>query len=274
VSPIGNIPPAPPFRLDNHQLVQVLCQVRFSPVLRIQQDDAVIAFQEAIRGNYPRYAKQQALNVVITPNGVQQQQAPTALHRFDDSDGVFKVSLTPEFIALEASRYAEFDDFVGRAVWLTEAVQEHFAPAEIHRVGLRFINELRLTDPDARREMRQAITQPLLGALGSDELGQVVAQAQQILELRGEEYQMLVRHGFNPEGGTTVLDPAAPPVPRPEHFSPFYLLDIDAYSERNMRYSVEGIETTLREFNENVRSLFAWSVREDYRRDRLGQTEA
>ena len=270
--PIGNIPVAPPFLLGSHQLAQVLCQIRFSTVLRIRQDDAVIPFQEAIRQTYPRYAKQQGMAMLITPEGVQQQAAPAALHRFADSDGVFTAILSPDFVALETNQYADINDFVARVVALAQAVEEHYQPGEIQRVGLRFINELRLTSPDPKTEMREAITPTVLGVASSDELIDAIAGAQQILELAGDQSRMLVRHGLHPQGGTTV-EVLADPQPRPELAQPFYLLDIDSYAERNVSYSVEGIETTLREFNDDVRSFFAWSVCEDYRRAKLGQKD-
>ncbi len=273
VRPIADIPLAPRFQLQKHPLAQVLCQIRFSPVLRINQDDAVIAFQEAIRHMYPRYAKQQAMSVILTPQGVQQQQAPAAQHRFGDSDGNFTVVLAYDFVALETSRYADIDDFVSRVVALTAAVYEHYEPAEIHRVGLRFINELRLTDPEPRAEMRTAISPTLLGAGGADELVAAVAGAQQVLELHGDDSRMLVRHGFNPQGGTTVDPLGQAQAPDPRLALPFYLMDIDAFAERQVRYSVDGIEATLREFNDDIRSFFTWGVREEYRRDKLGQTD-
>jgi uncharacterized protein (TIGR04255 family) len=272
VRPIANIPLAPRFQLKNHQLAQVLCQIRFSTVLRINQDDAVISFQEAIRQTYPRYAKQQGMAVLITPQGVQQQPAPVGQHRFDDSDGNFTVTLTPDFVALETRRYVDIDDFVARVVALAGAVEEHYAPAEIQRVGLRFINELRLAGADPKAEMREAISPALLGAVGSDELVAAVSGAQQILELTGEDSRMLVRHGLYAQGGTTV-DPVEPAAPSPQQALPFYLMDIDAFAERSVRYSVDGIEATVRDFNDDIRSFFAWGVREDYRRATLGQTE-
>lgn len=272
--PIADIPLASAFRLQNHQLAQVLCQIRFSTVLRINQDDAVIPFQEAIRQTYPRYAKQQGMAVLITPQGVQQQAAPAGQHRFDDSDGVFAAILTPDFVALETNRYADIEDFVRRIVELAAAVEEHYSPVEIQRIGLRFINELRFSSPDPKTEMGEAISPVLLGAAGSEELTGAVTATQQVLELAGDDdTRMLVRHGLQPQGGTTVDSLALQVQLGPQMAQPFYLLDIDAFTERNVRYSVEGIEATLREFNDDVRSFFAWGVNQDYRRGKLGQED-
>jgi uncharacterized protein (TIGR04255 family) len=274
VRPIGHIPPADRFQLENDQLAQVVCQIKFSPVLRIRQDDAVVPFQEAIRATYPRYGKQQGVHVLLTPAGIQQQTAEGAQHRFEDTDGRFRVVLAPDFIALETTHYSDIDDFAERIAALAATVLEHYSPTEIQRVGLRFINELRFTAADPKNEMIDAIEPALLGAAGAPELADVVQGAQQVLELHGDDRRMLVRHGLQP-GGTTV-DPTAvlaAGTPPAELNQPFYLLDIDVFAERNVRYSQEAVEADVRDFNDDIRSFFAWGVREDYRRTRLGQKD-
>lgn len=271
VTAIGAIPLAPRFRLERAQLAQVICQLRFSPVLRIRQDEAVIPFQEAVRAEYPRYARQEGMSVLITPGGVQPQPAQAPLHRFEDSTGALTAILAPDFVALETTAFVDVDDFVGRVVRLAESVAEHYAPAELTRIGLRFINELRLPQDGAKAEMRRAISPALLGAPGVEELDEPLVGAQQAIELTGDDHRMLVRHGFNPLGGTTVdvLQGQSPQLdPRP-----FYLLDLDVFTEESVAYSVEGIEARLREFNDIVRSFFAWAVHEHYRRATLGQTD-
>lgn len=271
VSAIGAIPVAPRFRLDRPQLAQVICQVRFSPVLRIRQDEAVIPFQEAVRGEYPRYARQEGMSMLITPGGVQQQPAPAPLHRFEDSAAGMTAILAPDFVALETTVFVDVDDFVGRVVRLAAAVAEHYQPAEIARIGLRFINELRLPNDGTKAEMRRAVSPVLLGAAGADELDTPLVASQQVIELTGDDHRMLVRHGLNPLGGTTVDVLSTQPSQLDQR--PFYLLDLDAFSEHDVSYSVDGIEARLREFNDMIRSFFAWSVPEDYRRAVLGQRD-
>lgn len=234
----------------------------------------MIPFQEAIRQTYPRYNRQHGVQILLTPGGVQQQAAEDAQHRFEDTDGVFRVILAPDFIAVETTQYSDIDDFAGRIAALADAVQVHYAPAEIQRVGLRFINELRLTSADPKAEMAEAIAPALLGAVGAVELTETVIASQQVLDLAGTDSRMLVRHGYQPTG--TTVDPTIgvePDVPRPELHQPFYLLDLDVFADRNVPYSREAVETHVREFNDDIRTLFAWGVREEYRRIQLGQRE-
>jgi uncharacterized protein (TIGR04255 family) len=271
VSVIGAIPLARRFRLERPQLAQVICQLRFSPVLRIRQDDAIIPFQESLRLEYPRYERRQGVALLITPNGVQEQPVPEPQHRFQDSSETFTAILASDFVALETTRFVDFDDFVGRVIRLAQAVDEEYNPAEITRIGLRFINELRLPSEDSHAEMRRAVSPVLLGAQGAVELDTSLVGAQQAIELVGEDHRMLVRHGLNPLGGTTVdIVSAARQRPDPR---PFYLLDLDAFTEQSVPYSVEGVEARLRDFNDMTRSFFAWSIEEDYRRSALGQVD-
>jgi uncharacterized protein (TIGR04255 family) len=154
-------------------------------------------------------------------------------------------------------------------------VQEHYSPAEVQRLGLRFINELRFTASDPKLEMVDAIEPTLLGAAGAPELADVVRGSQQVLELHGEDRHMLVRHGYQPSGTTIDLTTALVAGTQPAELNqPFYLLDIDVFAERNVSYSPEAVESDVREFNDDIRSFFAWGVRENYRRERLGQKDS
>lgn len=270
---IGAIPTAPKFRLTRDQIAQVICQVRFSTVLKIRQEDAIIAFQDAIRDRYPRYTKQEGMSFVVTPEGMQQQPAAPALHRFEASGGAFVAVLAPDFVALETSSYVDIEDFADRLIALAAAVEEHFQPAEITRVGLRFINELRLQGSDARPEMREAINPALLGLAGTAELGDAVRGFQQVAELESPSGKMLIRHGLFPGGTTVDPVPGPPSAPDPTHASPFYLLDLDAYAEEQLPYHVDGIDARLRAFNDQIRSVFAWAVEQEYRVTKLGQED-
>lgn len=266
----GNLPDAPRFRLERPQLAQVVSQVRFSSVLKLQRESDVIPFQDAIRAEYPRYTKSDAMSIIVTPAGVQQQAGGGVLYRFQDTSGAFTAVLSTDFVALETSGYVDIDDFASRVVTLSKVVAEQYQPAEIHRVGLRFVNELRLGSTDAKAEMLSAITPALLGPIGTAELAATTITMQQAFLLRSGDINALVRHGLNPEGGTTIdLGPGR--FPGPDLADPFYLLDIDVFAERTAPFSVEGVDALVREFNENARAIFAWAVKEDYRKNKLGQ---
>ncbi len=271
VSTVGSIPLAPRFLLERDQLAQVVCQVRFSPILRLRDRNSVIPFQEAVREQYPGYAEQQGVGVIVTPGGVVQQPTQDLQYRFQESPGRFTAILTPDFIALQTADFrGGIDDFAPRIVALASTVAEIYGPAEITRMGLRFINEFRLPSAMPEIDMASAIAAPVLGPIGTPELVGAIDTIQQVFDIKGPENRLIVRHGLQ-RAGTTVmpLPGETPPTPT----TPFYLLDIDAYAETILPFSAAGIDARLRSFNDQIRSLFAWVVNEDYRRTILGQRD-
>lgn len=274
VRPIGSIPVAPPFRLDNHDLALVLCQVRFSTVLRIRQEDAIVGFQDAIREEYPRYSSRHAVQFVLTPDGVQEQLAPDPQHRFDDSSGTYSVVLAPEFLALETRSYRGIDEFADRVAKLAAAVQKHFRPVELERVGLRFINELRLSSATSREawdEVSEIIAPALLGASGDDALQGTVESSEHVLRLQGDgSDRIIVQHGLHMQG-TTVPSNSVSQVSVADQARPFYLLDIDAFDDAPRPFAVPEITEAVQAFNADIRSFFAWGVAERHRTKKLGQ---
>jgi uncharacterized protein (TIGR04255 family) len=270
VSAIGGVPLAPHFRLRHDQLAQVFCQVRFATILRLRERDAVIPFQEAIRDRYPLYSEQQAINLLVTPGGVTQQPAPELQYRFTSSDRSHSVFLAPDFVALESRDYADIDDFAGRLVPLVATVCELYDPAAMTRFGLRFVNEIRLSSADPTESMIEAMTPALLGPVGDANLTGVLQSAQQLLHLKAGTDTLVLRHGLHRDGGTTVDPPPGGGVFEPSS-QPFYLLDLDAFTEATAPFTSAGVQARVSDFNEQIRSLFAWAVREDYRLAVMGQ---
>ncbi|MGN1003931.1 MAG: TIGR04255 family protein, partial [Oscillospiraceae bacterium] len=93
-------------------LVEVICQLRFPTILSIGAKEPA-EFQEAIRGEYPRYAAKQEFPMpklagAGTPNPSVQQQPPITNYHFISQDGVWKVNLTNNFIALSTMRYSQW----------------------------------------------------------------------------------------------------------------------------------------------------------------------
>jgi uncharacterized protein (TIGR04255 family) len=269
VSILGSINPAPEFTLERHEIAQVICQVRFSPVLRLRNESEVVPFQEAIRDRYPDFEAQQAMNILLTPQGLGQQDQPGQLWRFSNQDDGFIVVLGTDFVALETSRYVHIDDLCERLLQVLQLVGEHYKPAKTKRAGLRFINEIRFDENSLPGAMLDAFNPLLLGVAGASEFAEVAQLSRAIVQLETDESAVAVRHGLHPEGGTTAAETAH----NRADGRPFYLLDIDAYSEAELDFSPDGAAERIRLFNDQIRTFFAWAVKEEFRRERLGQKE-
>src|ERR1039458_2183983 len=228
---IGELETVPRFVLERHQIAQVICQVRFSPVLRLQQQTEVVPFQEEIRDRYPGFSAERAVGFLITPQGVVQQDTGAQNYRFIDQEHGVMLVLGTDFVAIETRSYVEIEDIVTRMTEAVELTARLYQPPQRSRVGLRFTNEFRFESTDLSSRVRAAFTPAILGPAGTDELASATEGTQSVLRLRSSAGNLLqVLHGLNPQGGTTVPPIAAWPVPSiPQE--PFYLLDLDAYSE-------------------------------------------
>jgi uncharacterized protein (TIGR04255 family) len=246
--------------------------VRFSPVLRLRQEDAVIPFQEAVRDRYPDFKAEQSVGIIITPDGVSRQESPDRLWRFVSADDGYAIVLTTDFVALETAKYVDVEDLCSRLGEALALVQEHYAPAKATRVGLRFLNEIRFAHKDLPEKVQEAFNPLLLGATGAPEFASAVKSARQVMELDAQENVLQVRHGLHLDGGTTV-DPSSPSFQAATNSKPFYLIDMDAYVEAETNFSLEGIEEKVRMFNDQMRAFFAWAVKDGFRREVLGQED-
>ena len=122
------------FLYEKNQLIETICQLRFPTILSIDTKEPA-DFQDTIRADFPRYACQ--MDPVKGPDGKQQQ---VRNHSFITEDGMYKLSLTKDFIALSTMRYPGWEGF---ARTLDEPLGQFirvYQPAFFERIGLRFLN--------------------------------------------------------------------------------------------------------------------------------------
>lgn len=125
---------------------EVICQLRFPAILTIN-DNAPADFQEAIREDFPQFARrEEAAPPQVTglggPNPQIRQQKPVTNYSFVSADNLWKLNLTQNFIALSTLRYTGWEEF---ATELDKPLAEFirlYKPAYFERVGLRYVNIL------------------------------------------------------------------------------------------------------------------------------------
>lgn len=94
----------PRSRYENAPAHEVICQLRFPTILTINSVEPA-DFQEAIRAEFPQYARRQDVTPPkVTglggPNPKVEQQPPVTNYHFLSADGKWKLNLTENFIAL------------------------------------------------------------------------------------------------------------------------------------------------------------------------------
>lgn len=156
------------------QLEEVICQLRFPTILSIQSKEPV-DFQEAIRGDYPKYlARQDSLPPKVSgrPGGFKiDEQPPTTNYQFLSADGRWKVNLTKDFVSLSTPAYTCWEDFAKRLDKILASFIETYKPAYFERVGLRFINAVSRKALDIEDRPFADLIQPgYIGLLGEDDI--------------------------------------------------------------------------------------------------------
>lgn len=239
--------------LKDAPLVRVIAQFRFPEILSVEQRDFVAPFQEAIRRTYSVLRQEQTQGILLSPSGAAPAKSQIAW-RFSDTEGFWRVSLTPEFLALETTKYVSRSDFFGRLKSLAEALDEHIEPGQLDRLGVRYID--RITG-DAVDDIAKLVRPEVRGITGTIAATHAVhALSESMFEL--PEARVLARWGCLPPGAT--VDPAAI---EPEN-EKSWILDLDMFSSAPMPFIVEDVVAEAQRYAERIYTVFRWAVTDDF----------
>lgn len=260
-TPLTGPPPAE-VPLTDAPLVRVIAQARFPLVASVEQRDFVAPFQEAIRAEYPVLRPEQSRSVVFGQTGMMDARSNTAW-RFNDRTSTWRVTLAPDFVALETRRYTSRDDFLDRLRRVLEALVDHINPQVIDRLGVRYIDRL---EGENLKDLPRLVSPEVCGVL-STTLAPYALQSisEAMFELPNDAGQVMTRWGLVPARGT--VDPAAvDPIDEPS-----WLLDIDAFQNNTQDFDVEAALQQARGFAERIYSVFRWAVTDEFLRRYGGQ---
>lgn len=123
---------------------EVICQLRFPTILTINNVEPA-DFQEAIRDQFPQYARRQdqpapKVTGLGGPAPRVEQQPPVTNYHFLSADGQWKLNLTENFIALSTLRYPGWEEFARQLDRPLAEFIRIYKPAFFQRVGLRYVN--------------------------------------------------------------------------------------------------------------------------------------
>ena len=124
-------------------ITQVIARVDFEPILRLKQE-APFSFHEAIQELYPRTDQAETVEFLLKAG-----EEPAAIKQplsyiFLDKDKKDKIELNFKSIVLTASEYVKFDSFFSKIDFIYNKFNDIYQPNIIKRIGLRFVNEIKL----------------------------------------------------------------------------------------------------------------------------------
>jgi uncharacterized protein (TIGR04255 family) len=256
-----------PFQVDDpadevllaSPLKLVVCQVRHDPQDAASLPATTLQIQELLAPWDLRIRPLRIADVqfALGPNGISVGQQENAkawqLHTPDDK---WTVSITPEWFSIETLAYQRWSDFSQRCSQVVAAVKAVLAPVIETRIGLRYVDEVRVRSVSSANDWVGKIATPLVGMLANPTLGPAVETSQQLVQLdAGENLGVALRHG-------SLVDERGP----------FYLLDHDCSHVASRAFDASAIEETLEELHRIARHVFRSGLEPDfYEQLRSGQ---
>jgi uncharacterized protein (TIGR04255 family) len=250
-------PPGRRYLYQRQPLDEVICQLRFPPILRIGTE-LPAAFQDGVREEYPLYER---VKPVLRFPGQQPAQpdlaqllkqlgmdlpflAETDTHRFLTDDRKRALSLTTEFLALSDRRYSRWEAFRDQLQRAESLLQDIYRPAAYTRVGLRYRNIISRTQLGLREtRWRDLLSPAILGELADENISDEIETTRRIttLALSATPGKVLIQHGLVSHGGEQC-----------------YVIDADFFTEE--RTDSDDCFRKLAIFNRLAGALFQWAI--------------
>jgi len=243
-------------------LREVVCQLRFPPILRIEAErEALAQFQEQMRGVYPLY------NVSL-PKLPPEIPAPVAaaiqaelaasgfaprIHEFGNEDRTWVISIARDVFTIQTSDYRRWEDFIAREAQAFQSFCALFAPAYLIRVALRYVNVICRSELGLAGETWRNLLEPhVAGAFTWPQVFERVENLMCDLDVRLSQNlgRVHVRHG-------TVTDDASK--------EQCFLIDSDFFRDGG-RSEIQDASNILGEYNRRAGYLFRDCIKESLHR--------
>ena len=225
-------------------LVQVVCQLKFPKLLRIETNPPA-EFQEHIRGRFPLMLQTPNLPMNLPPEVslMLGQQANQANYQFTTEDRSYTVALSSESLSLTALVYTSWDFFVEHLAPAVEALIQIYSPSFFSRAGLRYVDAIdREKLGLAGAPWSRLLKPPLLGELSIPNF-----------ELSLEGFAQRGLRLKNPDGSGSILLQHGI-AQKMNSNEPVYFIDIDFFSEGKVE--VQNAIDTLTHFNRLAGNAF------------------
>jgi len=224
-------------------------------VAAVGQQEFVAPFQKAIGSRYPVLRQEQMHALVFGLPGPGQMPFQT-VWRFSDVESVWRVSLAPDFLALETTSYTNRADLLSRFAEVSSSLAEHVAPKVVDRLGVRYIDRL---VGDAVTDIAKLVRPEVCGVAGTSLRTHVVHSITESI-FKADSTQLLARWGSLPAGAT--VDPSAiEPINEPS-----WILDLDMFNVSPVPFSNERLLKDLAHFSERLYTFFRWAVTDEFLR--------
>lgn len=244
----------------NNPLAEVICQLRFPTVLKIDSDIPA-DFQERIRHRFPIYETDESDLAQGLPDQLKRAVGASLMrkqHKFNTEEADSVVFLSREAIGISTSHYERWEVFKADIDLALAAATEIYRPSYFSRIGLRYRN---LIDRDAWG---------LKGKPWSELLRPEIAAELRLPEwaARVAEASRSIRAAMNDEGDHVLLQHGI--AADPENEREGYLVDFDYYYAEKVE--VNDADRIIERLHGHSGKAFRWAITDTLHRA-LGPSE-
>jgi uncharacterized protein (TIGR04255 family) len=252
-------PSSPRVIYEKTPLTQVICQLRFPPLLRIEGEPPA-DFQERIRSLFPLFER--TANVVLPdlPAEIVQLLGPGTggtNYNFRTEDKTTSVSLQPGSISLSTTTYSRWEEFCRFLDPPLSALLDIYKPSFFIRIGLRYSNAIQRSRFGLDKSRWSELLRPeVLGELSLPEFEDHLQEVKRSIRIKvPEQGSIFFQHGLGVVAGQDERS---------------YLIDFDFYTDQKTQ--VEHARPTLDRFNHQAGRAFRWCITDTLHRS-MGPTE-
>lgn len=244
------VPDVPRVLYQQNPLAQVICQLRFPSVLRVDAE-LPAGFQDKVREKLPVYREAEIDGL---PPGIQQMPdevlnllrlaAKKKPRTFASLDGAWEVTLNKDALALATTSYQRWEEFRRHLDLAVNALHTEYSPALYTRIGLRYRNLIKRSELNlGEAAWGELLRHHLAGELVDTEVEASVESAARYTVFRLPQFGAKVgmRHGLVLDGNEMC-----------------YGLDNDFYIESNTECG--NAVDVLQFFSKQAHRLFRWCI--------------
>lgn len=236
---------------ERNPLIQVACQLRFPPILKISHQEPV-EFQERVRSLYPLFETASTQISSEISQVIQQIGLPfrsDISYNFRSEDAKWQLSMGRDFISLNTSQYKRYEEFKTRFQQAVNVFEEIYNPSFYTRVGL-FYQDLIVRSKLGLEDVSWSdlITERMAYELYESDFADSIESIMKNLIIKTEFGKINFQHGLVSvqETGTDVEETC-------------YLLNADFYTETKVERD-GSVWNILSQFNRSARNLFRRSI--------------
>lgn len=240
----------------NSPLTRVILHITFPQLLGLSENKPPDKFQKAINEEFPymNIRKGHDVSVDLTPATPVINRKENIVWEFRNRDNSKYVYANEKSLQIQFIKYDNFEEFLEIVEFVFKTFREIY-PINVFKIGLRYINEVKIKDASDPRDWKGLIKESLIATEEFVSHEDNVIRSMHVLEVNEDDYKFRFQFGlFNSNYPNSIIDKE-------------FILDYDCVSIEEL--GKKEFHPAIVRFHKIIKKWFEESI-EDELRDKLG----